>query len=143
MAADILSCPQCHASFESDGKFADQKPHRYQAACAAVLAASGRGKDADKLDDKTKSALRGQGLAWLRAELAAWSTTLKNNPKAIPSAQAQMKAWQSDPELAAIREPSLTSLPAAEQTSWRQFWAEVARFQPLETENKHVPGSVP
>src|SRR5262249_12828209 len=50
--------------------------HRYNAACASALAGTGRGKDAPPPDDAAKSGLRKQALAWLKADLAAWSKRL-------------------------------------------------------------------
>jgi hypothetical protein len=49
-----------------------QAPHRDNAACAAVLAGCGQGKDADKLDDRERGRLRRQasagcGLTWRRS----------------------------------------------------------------------------
>jgi tetratricopeptide (TPR) repeat protein len=46
-----------------------QAPLRYNAACAAVLAAAGQGMDAEKLDPKEKARLRQQALGWLREYL--------------------------------------------------------------------------
>jgi len=39
--------------------------HRYNAACAAALAGSGKGKDAGRLPDKEYARLRKQALDWL------------------------------------------------------------------------------
>ena len=43
--------------------------HRYNAACAAALAASGQGKDDPPPDDAAKAKLRQQARDWLKAEL--------------------------------------------------------------------------
>src|SRR5262249_32618594 len=45
---------------------AQQVFFRYNAACAAVLAAAGKGEDASNLDAKEKDRLRHQALAWLQ-----------------------------------------------------------------------------
>src|SRR5947207_990003 len=50
------------SAFAADPKLAIA-PNRFSAACAATQAASGQGKDADKLDAKEKTALRGKALA--------------------------------------------------------------------------------
>ncbi len=47
------------------------KQQRYNAACAAVLAAAGQGNDEPPLDDAAKAKLREQALDWLKAELTA------------------------------------------------------------------------
>src|SRR5262249_52830376 len=44
--------------------------HRYDAACAAVLAGCGQGNDAGKLDAAERDRWRRQALDWLRADLA-------------------------------------------------------------------------
>ena len=62
-----------HASlFAADPKLADDRKagHRYNAACAAALAAAGKGIDAGKLDDKDCRRLRQQALDWLRGSAA-------------------------------------------------------------------------
>src|SRR6266540_6297074 len=41
----------------------------YPAACSAVLAATGKSKDAVKLDDKERTRLRKQALQWLQTDL--------------------------------------------------------------------------
>src|SRR5262249_4793214 len=45
---------------------------RYDAACCAVRAAAGQGKDAGTLDDGRRAGLRRQALEWLRTDLALW-----------------------------------------------------------------------
>jgi hypothetical protein len=47
-----------------------------KAARAAALAVYGRGKDDPSPDDSQKVKLRGQALAWLKAELAAWADSV-------------------------------------------------------------------
>jgi hypothetical protein len=59
-------------AFTQQPKLADALgSHRYNAACAAALAAAGQGEDAAKLPGKERTRLRRQTLDWLRAELAA------------------------------------------------------------------------
>jgi serine/threonine-protein kinase len=101
--------------------------HRYSAACAAALAAAGRGTDADRLDGKERARLRRQALGWLRADLAAWAREGDKAPQARPAVQRTLRHWQKDPDLAGLRDPGpLALLPQAERRAWRQFWAEVA-----------------
>jgi tetratricopeptide (TPR) repeat protein len=101
--------------------------HRYNAACTAALAASGQGKDADKLDDKERQRLRQQALDWLRADLAAWTTVLdKGPPQARPFVQRTLQHWQKDPDLAGLRDKTaLAKLPETERQSWQKLWTEV------------------
>ena len=59
----------------------EQQRYRYQAACAAVQAASGAGHDTAPLSAAEKSRLRGQALEWLRADLSHWAA---QSLKALP-----------------------------------------------------------
>jgi tetratricopeptide (TPR) repeat protein len=114
-------------AFRREPARADQGPHRYNAACAAALAAAGKGIDAGKLDDKEKARLRGQALTWLRAELAVGGKYLE---KATPAGRARIRRtlrhWQRDPDLAGVRgNKALAMLQETERAGWRKLWAEV------------------
>jgi hypothetical protein len=102
--------------------------HRYNATCAAALAAAGQGKDAGKLDDKDRARLRQRALDWLRADLAAWTKALdKGPPQAHSAMQQTLQHWQKDPDLASLRDlATLAKLPAVERAAWHQLWADVA-----------------
>jgi serine/threonine-protein kinase len=103
--------------------------HRYKAACSAALAAAGKGKDADALPTGRRLALRRQALTWLRADLAAWSTALAGRPAVAAVVWQQMQHWQKDADLAGIRDKeTLAKLPADEQQSFAQLWADVAEL---------------
>jgi Flp pilus assembly protein TadD len=101
--------------------------HRYGAACAAALAAAGRGKDDPAPDDGQKVRLRGQALAWLKAELAAWADAVASGPTQTRfEVFHRLRAWRLDGYLASVREPeTLARLPVAERKEWEVFWAEV------------------
>ena len=58
--------------------------HRYNAACAAALAACGQGNDADNLDGKECARLRGQALDWLRARAAGARPPVSAEQRARP-----------------------------------------------------------
>jgi serine/threonine-protein kinase len=120
----------CADAFAADAKLADdlRAGHRYNAACAAALAAAGRGSDAPKPDDKERARLRGQALGWLRADLAAQAKQLKSwLPGAAGQAKAALRHWQQDADLAGVRDKSaLAELPADERAEWEKLWAEVA-----------------
>jgi serine/threonine-protein kinase len=102
--------------------------HRYNAACAAALAAAGRGHDADQLGDKGRARLRRQALDWLRDDLAAWSQPVKGGkPPDRATAIRTLTHWGKDPDLAGVRDPAaLAGLPADERAAWRKLWADVA-----------------
>jgi Flp pilus assembly protein TadD len=126
---------------------------RYQAACATALAAAGEGKDADKLSAEDKAKLRRQALDWLRADLEAYRKKLlpapatgqqkpltpleqllakqsaSGGPVEIVMVADRLARWQTDPDLAGVREEkALTALPAQEQNDWRRLWTDVGRL---------------
>jgi tetratricopeptide (TPR) repeat protein len=105
-----------------------QAQHRYNAARAAALAAAGLGRDEPPPDDAANVKLRGQALAWLKAELTAWRTLYDSGrPQERPTILQTLSHWQKDTDLAGIREPSaLAKLPAGERNAFTQLWAEVA-----------------
>src|SRR5262249_3340007 len=101
--------------------------YRYHAACAAALAAAGKGVGADKLDGKERTGLRQEALKWLRADLAAYSMRLATGKKENRILVVQrLRDWTVDQDLAGIRDAvALAKLPAEEQAACRKFWAEV------------------
>jgi hypothetical protein len=101
---------------------------RYDAACAAVLAGQGSCRDAFLLDDAEYTRLRRQALAWLRADLAAWSQRLASGrAEDRPVITGTMRHWKQDTDLAGVRDgAALGNLPEAERRAWRQLWADVA-----------------
>jgi serine/threonine protein kinase/Tfp pilus assembly protein PilF len=104
--------------------------YRYAAAGAAALAAAGRGKDQPPLDDQIRTRWRKQAVAWLRADLAAWTKRLdKNTPADRAAVLRQMERWQRDADLAAIREEvAVANLPRAEGEACRKLWTGVAEL---------------
>src|SRR5262249_46186048 len=115
-------------AFAGEPKLADDlgAGHRYNAACAAALAAAGQGKDADKLNSQQRAQLRKQAFAWLHADLAQWSKQAAHGSDGFRSAmRSQLLHWQGDSDLASVRgEPRLAKLPADERPGWRQLWAD-------------------
>ena len=91
-----------------DRKLADdrQAQHRYNAACAAALAASGEGKNEPAPDDAARAKLRQQARDWLKAELAVWAKLLESGPAEMKAQIAPiLKHWETDAEpLRHIRE---------------------------------------
>jgi tetratricopeptide (TPR) repeat protein len=127
-------------AFAHDPKLAGdmQKQHRYNAACAAALAGCGEGKDADKSDDKERARLRQQALAWLRADLVAWTKLAESDkPAARKAVQAALQHWQDDADLAGVRDKdALENLPEAERDAWRKLWDDVAAVRANAGEGK-------
>jgi hypothetical protein len=109
-------------AFAADPKLADapRSDSRYWAACSAVLAGRGPGKEAAKL--------RRQALAWLRTDLTRNAPVLEGGTAQDRAwLQEAMRLWQTAPDLAGVRDAgALAGLPAAERAGWVKLWADVA-----------------
>jgi hypothetical protein len=116
-------------ALEANPKLGDDRrtQHRYNAACAAALAASGQGKDDPKPDDTAKAKLRAQALDWLKAELEAWDRVAKKAGAGDKELVVNTLAhWKQDSDLASLRDPkSLEALPEAERLEWQVLWVQV------------------
>jgi Flp pilus assembly protein TadD len=116
-------------AFAAEPKLADdlRAQHRYNAACAAALAAAGLGEDARGLSPEQRGKLRQRALDWLRADLAAYS---KLPAKASQAVQQRLSHWLADPDFASVRDKAaLDRLPEAERQQWRKLWADVAALR--------------
>jgi superkiller protein 3 len=103
-----------------------ERQNRYNAACAAILAASGQGKDAAQLPDQKRARVREQGLTWLRADLAKYASIVEKGPgPAIAKVQQRLRHWQQDHDFASVRGDGLAKLPEAECRDWQKLWQEV------------------
>ena len=125
-------------AFAEDARLANDlgAAHRYNAARAAVLAGTDRGKDADQLDDEGRVHLRRHALDWLRADLDAWIRWLDNGPdEARPILVAKMRHWQTDTDLTGVRGPAaLARMPEPERLAWQELWSGVAdTLAPVQT----------
>src|SRR5207244_1277834 len=115
------------AAFAAEPKLANN--NRYNAACAAALAASGEGNDAEELDDAERTRLRRQALDWLAAEFAAWKK-LADKPTEHQKIRQKMQHWKTDTDFACVRDAAaLAKLPEAERAAWQKLWADVAALQ--------------
>jgi hypothetical protein len=119
-------------AFAAEPRLADDlgAAHRYNAACAAALAGSGVGEDADKLGEKEKMRLRGQALGWLQADLRLRARQLASGqPADRAEVQAKLRYWLADADLAGVRGPeALARLPEAERQAWQQLWDDVSEM---------------
>jgi hypothetical protein len=119
-------------AFAAQPKLADNlsAAHRYDAACAAVLAGCGQGQDAAKLDDKERACLRRQALDWLRADFQARGRLLDRAPdkaRAAATLTNVLRHWLADRDLAGVRgREALARLPEAERQPWQELWDDVA-----------------
>ncbi len=95
--------------------------HRYNAACAAALAASGKGTDASTLDDAGRARWRKQALEWLRADLDAGRKEADAKPL-----RSNLEHWKQDPDLAGLRdEAALAKMSAEDGELCRALWRDV------------------
>jgi serine/threonine-protein kinase len=117
------------AAFAADPRLAAdlRQQDRYNAACSAALAATGRGEDAKALPDKARLMLRRQALAWLRDDLAAYrQMAQRGDGKAGEFVRQSLAHWQQDADLAPVRDrAALDRLPDDERDAWRRMWADV------------------
>jgi tetratricopeptide (TPR) repeat protein len=117
-------------AFARDRALADDVDgrYRYDAACAAALAAAGAG-DAAQTDGPDRTSQRARALAWLRAECNAWTGRYE---RATPVDQLgvarKLREWLSDGDLAGVRDEALAALPEAERRPWQKLWTEIARL---------------
>jgi hypothetical protein len=116
-------------AFAADAALAEagKTSHRYNAACAAALAGSGKGRDDPPPDDAARVKLRARALGWLRDDLAAWGKVVEGDkPQAGPLVVKQLAHWKVDSDLAGIRDESeLAKLPEPEREPLRSLWADV------------------
>jgi hypothetical protein len=103
------------------------------------LDAASQGKDADQLDDQQRARLRQQARDWLKADLDRWAPQAESdNPKERDAVQKRLKHWQTDADLAGIRDKdAVAKLPAEEQDACRKLWAEVET--PLQKAREQAP----
>jgi serine/threonine-protein kinase len=100
---------------------------RYPAARCAALAGCGAGNDGGRLSESERTLWRKQARDWLRADLAVWAKALDGGSR---SARIQVRRmlshWQTDPDLAGLRDASaLESLSAEERRECLELWHEV------------------
>jgi hypothetical protein len=116
-------------AFAADPRLADDlgAEHRYNAACAATLAAAGQGTDAAELADKERARLRQQALDWLRADLVLWAKRAAGGGSAQRAAvQKGLRHWQQDNDLASVRvKEGLARLATEERLAWEKLWGDV------------------
>jgi serine/threonine protein kinase/cytochrome c-type biogenesis protein CcmH/NrfG len=100
---------------------------RYDAACAAVRAGCGQGNDAGNLGLQEYVRLRGQALAWLRADLAGWGSEFNQGPKkARHGVQYEMQRWLQDTAFTEVRgTAALAKLTDVERRQWQELWEQV------------------
>jgi hypothetical protein len=117
-------------AFKANASFADDwtKQHRYNAACAAALAAAGNGEEAAKLPAEEKANFREMARDWLRAELDLVRKKLKGGePTVVIETEDRLVRWQRDADLADLRDSGkLNGLPESQRKPSEALWADVA-----------------
>jgi tetratricopeptide (TPR) repeat protein len=116
------------AALDADPKLANNLAagHLYHAACAAVLAADGQGKDASRLSEAERVHLRKQALGWLRAELDLWTKRVQDRPANQAEIRLALEYRRQDSDLASVRGAgALAKLPASERGDWEKLWADL------------------
>ena len=102
----------------------ETKQHRYNAACAAAMAATGKGSE--KGNVKEQDRLRKQAFDWLQADLAARAGLLEKDPVKVYN---DMRHWQGDVDLATLRDgKELAKLSTGERDAFTKFWDDVNRL---------------
>lgn len=94
-------------AFAAEPKLAEdpRTGHRFAAARGAVLAASGTGEDAAKLEQPERMRHRQQALDWLRADIQAWTQLLETaSPQVRQTMRSTLQHWQRDVQLASVRD---------------------------------------
>jgi tetratricopeptide (TPR) repeat protein len=125
----VVSVRMRASAFRADAKLADdlKAGYRYDAACAASLAAAGSDADAGQLDDMERVGMRKQCLEWLRADLTAYAKLLecgKTEDRTLVI--NRLRHWKRDPQLTYVREATdIADLSGEEQQACKQLWSEV------------------
>jgi tetratricopeptide (TPR) repeat protein len=116
-------------AFTADPKLAEDlnAGYRYDAACAAALAASGRGGEIGPISNQERLRWRKQALQWLRADLTENGKLLEGRkPKEYRLVRQRLQQWLVDQNLAGLRESTaVAKLPAEDQQACRRLWADV------------------
>jgi tetratricopeptide (TPR) repeat protein len=100
---------------------------RYDAACAASLAASGEGKDEPALDEVARRRWRQQALDLLSADLALWSKELGEGTEKVRAEVVRtLLHWKIDADLVGLRdEAPPAGLPEEDRKACRALWGAV------------------
>jgi serine/threonine-protein kinase len=100
--------------------------YRYHAAGCAARAGSGKGHDAVTADER--SHWRDKALEWLSADLVIRRKQIQSGKSdQARDARAKLRYWQTDPDLAGVRETgALAAMPESKRSKWQNLWRSVA-----------------
>jgi hypothetical protein len=132
--------------FAADAGLASKRepPLRYQAACTTARATAGKDTDALKLSEMERTRLRRQAYDWLHASLEQLvKQSSGDDVEGSVDAAERLPQWQTNPDLAGVRDPAeLAKLPAEERQQWQSLWSEVQdlsqRVAKSFTETRHT-----
>lgn len=100
--------------------------HRFDAACAAAMAAAGHDKNSPPPDEAEQSRLRDLALGWLTIKLDDWTEFLPTVPQeARPGIIKNLSFWQAEKDLQSVHNPD--ALPKTERQQWQAFWDKYHR----------------
>src|SRR5262249_28623208 len=104
------------------------KADRYNAACSAARIGCRQDANADALSAGERLRWRRQALTWRRDALAFTATQqLATIPRIGPLVALDLQRWQTDPDLAGLRDPAeLAKLSAEERAACERLWSDVA-----------------
>jgi hypothetical protein len=99
--------------------------HRFAAACCAVRA--GSAVHLDPPGEQERARWLGQGLGWLRAELAALTQKQQTGtPEDRREVGRAVQRWLREPDLARVRDlGAIALLPPGDRAKWTRLWADV------------------
>jgi tetratricopeptide (TPR) repeat protein len=118
-------------AFEDQGPAAERlkQKHLHTAACIAVLASTGQGKDEAALEVEKRQVWHGQARQWLRSLMTRWDKELaqaKGNREERARLWWQLGQWWDDYRLEAVRVPAkLQQLPETERDEWLKLGQEI------------------
>ena len=114
--------------FQSDPQLAEDMTaqNRYNAACAAALAAAGKGNDKPPSEPQRPGGGSRPSTGSRRISPTGPSRPSPVRPRRTLLVKETLVHWKADADLAAIRdEQSLNSLPEDQQKACRSLWADV------------------
>ncbi len=125
----LTAAQQLKFAFAKEPELAEpnESTHRYNAACYALRAIDGRGKDASDLTSQQIDKWRQQVLSWLLAELDIHTSRIKSkDPQLVKHSVKRLNHWLEDVDLEQVRNPmELKGISEQERQEWVTFWRRV------------------
>jgi tetratricopeptide (TPR) repeat protein len=93
---------------------------RYQATCAAMHCADGKGSP--PVSPAERRTFRKRALDLMAADLAELTRLVASDREFV---HQELRLWLADEDLENVRPPKTADLPPEERTGWEEFWARV------------------